>query len=317
VTEFLDLPPQLLLLLPIAIAAGVDLYLTLLVVGLTSFLWEGNPVPFNLTSAIPYPALLVLGALYVAELGVELRASLALPWHNLQLIMRPLGGSLLALALLEGEAPVFLALGAGLAGIVTAYSHVLSWGQGLLLRLAPSPRLSPVTLKLLEDLGVLAFLALVFLQPGSSLAPALILLLMGLVFGHHLHGVVRFGWTVIGDMIWSFLSPPGWRSPEDLPGWIQDEVGLDPFQGLRGIRAATTGFPTGRKFQLGWLLERGGDPFFAYISGWRKQVTPMGGLTEEGRDGGTLASRIRYRSTDGASSALFLHRRGKGPESHK
>ncbi len=232
----METPPELLILLPLALAAGLDLYLTLLTVGAAISLGLGVGTLGG--SAISLlqgaPMLLGMAALFIAEATMESRSVGALLWHNLQLFFRPFGASLLGLFLLQGEGPAIMILGAAMAGVVAAFSHVLYWGQSFLLRLVPDQRLSPLAFTLAGDLATVALLALTLVNPNLSVLLGTLLLLLGLILGRSLHGAVRFGLTLFLERVWGIVSPTVWQTDAELPAWIQEWTDPDSLNGAQG-----------------------------------------------------------------------------------
>jgi len=312
----MEIPPQLLILLPLAVAAGVDLYLTLLVVGLAVQLGLGALGGPTISPAQGMPLLLGLAGLYVAEAAMESRPLTALLWHNLQLILRPLGGALLGLFLLGGGPWGFTVLGAAMGGLVAAFSHVLVWGQGLLLRIVPGQRLPPRAFNFAGDLAVVALLTLTLLRPDWGVLLATLLLLFGLVLGRNHHGVVRFGLTLLLGRAWAIVSPTAWKPGADLPAWIQKGIGLDSVDSHRGVPAATWGLIGRRRFKEGWILQKNQEMFFAFRRRRRAEFVGLDGQQEE-VEVGTLSKTIQYRGSGEGPSALFLQVGLIGLESHK
>ncbi|MFH1764588.1 MAG: DUF4126 family protein [Gemmatimonadota bacterium] len=318
----MEIPPALLILLPLAFAAGLDLYLTLLTVGMAISLGLGLGVGVGaLGGAAISPLqgvliLLGLAGLFLAEAAMESRPVGALLWHNLQLLFRPFGASLLGLFLLQGEASGFMVLGAAMAGVVAAFSHVLYWGQGFLLRIVPDQRLSPLAFTFAGDLATMALLALTLISPNLGVLLATLLLLPGLILGRTLHGAVRFGLTLFLERVWGIVSPTVWQTDAELPAWIRKWTAPGSLDGPRGAPAATWGVVGPGRFRDGWILQKNQEIFFVYRKARAIRFVRMDGI-EEMVDVGPLSKTIRYRSPDRGSSALFLQLGLIGPESHK
>ena len=203
-TALLGLPAPILLLLPLTMAAGAEMYLTLLILGASAWL-GGWPLDSSPLDPLGGPVTLIfLGVLYLTEAAAELRPLPALLWHNAQLVLRPLGGFFLGILILTGLGPATVILGALGAALLTALIHVHSWGGGLLLRIRPSGRVSPVTLNLLLDTCALALLVLTLENPGWGFAVAVLILGALLMLGRPLHGVTRFGFGLLWEGIWAF-----------------------------------------------------------------------------------------------------------------
>jgi hypothetical protein len=307
VSELLALPVPFLLLLPISLAAGADYFLTLLVLGLSQSLgWPGITEPG--LHPLHWSVLAGLAALYLCETAAELRPIPALFWHTLQLLFRPLGGMLLALTFLDGSPAALQLLGALVAGVVGAFTHVLSWGRKLLLFLNPDRKISLFTRMLAEDTLVLAFLVLAMERPDLAFPLSAPLLILGLIFGGPLHHVVRFGLDLLRDRIWSAVEGPRWRTAEELPDWAREmEAGEGPGR-VKGLPAAALGLGGKRGFREGWLLDTRAGYQFAFRRLRRSGVIPLPGFPAGEERKLRLARRIAMEGPEGSRWALFLQR---------
>jgi hypothetical protein len=312
----LDLPVPFLLLLSLSLAAGVDFPLTLLVLGLSQVLGDSG-IQDGAVYPLHWMVLVGMAGLYLVETGSELRPRAASLWHNLQLFLRPLGGFLLALVVLEGF-PSTVRLVAGIAaGIVCAFSHVLSWGPKLLFFLNPDRKISIATRALGEDTLLLAFLILVLERPDIGFALSSLLLLLGLILGGPLHQVVRFGFGALRSDISDLLSPPRWWDARELPPWISREAGDLPASGLRGRPAAVDKVPGVRGFRDGFLVDSGSEWSFAFRRRGKTITIPLEAFLMEEEGSVTLARRFAMTAEDGSRSALFLQRKAPDVKSHK
>lgn len=312
----MELPPQLLVLLPLSVAAGLDLHLTLLAVTAAGFLGLGLPGEALLPPVVGWPVFLGLTGLYIAETTSELRPVPSLIWHTLQLLLRPLGAVLMAQLLLRGEPLVILALGASVAGVVAAFAHVLVWGQSLILRVAPDRRFPPIALHLGGDFLALALLSLTLARMDLAVLAATLLLLLGLVFGGSSHGAVRFGLTLTAENTWGIVSPARWLTGDQMPAWVMEQTPLESRGGTRGARAALGGLRWPTHFKDGWILQGNRGVLFAFRRGRRGRLLTLTDLQEEGQPG-HLAKTVLCQVQEGRPSALFLQMGLIGPESHK
>jgi hypothetical protein len=312
----LDLPVPFLLLLSLSVAAGVDFPLTLLVLGLSQVLGDSG-IQDGTVHPLHWMVLAGMAGLYLVETGSELRPRAASLWHNLQLFLRPLGGFLLALVVLEGF-PSTVRLVAGIAaGIVCAFSHVLSWGPKLLFFLNPHRKVSIATRTLGEDTLLLAFLILVLERPDIGFALSALILLLGLILGGPLHQVVRFGFGALRSDVADLLSPPRWRDAQELPPWIGGESGDLPASQLRGMPAAIDKAPGVRGFRDGFLVDSGSERSFAFRRRGKTTTIPLDALVMAEEGSVTLARRFSMTAEDGTRSALFLQRNAPDLKSHK
>lgn len=314
--ELLGLPPPFLLLLPFALAAGVDLFLTLLVVTASLDLGLGG-LPGVGEHPLRWGVLAVVAFLYLLEGGMELRPLRGLIWHNLQLVLRPLGGALLALTLLEGL-PIYLVLcGTLLTAVVAAFAHVMSWGEKLSQFLSPSRPVSALTHSLAEDTLVLALLVLAIEHPPLAFLLTGALLVAGLLVGGSLHHLTRFGISLLWDRVWGMVSPTRWQETTELPGWIGSWSRTEGFLGIQGLRCGARGLPRTKGFKEGWILESGGARFFAFRTIWGPVFVSLEELQMFPGEPSSIAVRVPLEAPDGSKSALFLQRGGPEPKSHK
>jgi hypothetical protein len=315
-SDLLALPAPFLLLLPISLAAGVDFFLTLLVLGLSQSLgWPGLAEPGLHT--LHWGVLTGFAVLYLLETATELHPTQALFWHSFQLLLRPLGGILLALTFLDGFPLILQLLGALSAGVVCAFTHVLSWGQKLLLFMDPDRKISLFTRMLAEDTLVLAFLVLAFQRPDLAFPLSAPLLLLGLLFGGPLHHVVRFSLQLLRDRVWGLFDQPRWHTFRELPGWVRRVEEWEVAGGVRGLPAGLQGFPDLRGFREGWVLETGVGRRFVFRRRRKPRVVPLQGFVPGEEKKLEVARRVSFTAPDGSRSALFLQRNSPSLKSHK
>jgi hypothetical protein len=312
----MDVPPEVFFLLTLSVAAGIDLYLTLLVLGVAGFLGTGDGGGVALTSFIGLPVLLGLGCLYLTEALAELRPSLAVLWHSLQFILRPLGAMLLGMFFLEAEGLPVVLLGIAMAGVVALFSHLLVWGQGLIFRLVPGRSPPLLLLNLSSDLWAVALLTMAMTLPELGALGAILFLAAGTIFGGARLGAFRFGLALSADRVWGIVSPAEWRPQDELPRWVRNAAASVPLEGVKGARAATWGVLGFSKFREGWILRRNERLFFVPRQGREPRILPFDEAPKEVRVG-PFAKTLLFRSSDGDLSALFLQMGLNAPESHK
>ncbi len=299
-TEILGLP--LPLLLPLSAAAGVDLFLVLGILFLSGTAGPETPGEF-LSWGFGSSILL----LYLLEAWAERHPLSSLFWHTGQLVLRPLGGALLGAALLQGRATGALVLGVGVAGVVAASTHVLSWGGKLKGFLSTQRPISPLTRTLAEDALAASLTLLALERPGPAFSATAALLLGGLLAGRRAHHLVRLGMALFWDRLWAMTSPTGWSRGEDLPGWVRRWARGKESEGLRGLRAGW-GTPERGAFRAGWLLEAGGDRYFAYRRPGRPEVLSLEGIRFGPGEETSICLRVRESGREEPGSALFLQK---------
>lgn len=163
-----------------SLAAGVNLYATVAILGLASrYDWVQLPEQFK---AFDNPWIIgTAGVLYVVEFVADKVPWVDSIWDSIHTLIRPVGGAVIAVASLGDAAPTTTAAIALLGGFVSASSHATKAGTRVAANTSPEP-FSNWFLSLAEDVFVigLSFITLKFplLALGIS---AVILLLMALL----------------------------------------------------------------------------------------------------------------------------------------
>lgn len=313
-----DLSPAtpLLLLLPVALAGGVNLFLTILVVLLSLEPgWAvGGSGP---QEALRWSVYGVLAVLYLVEVWMELKPLPALLWHTVQRLIRPLGVILLAWVILEDLPLRILLAGAILGGLVGAFTHALSWGIKLRGFILPRRRVSPLTTGMAQDTLTLAFLVLSLEFPLPGTLTAVGILLLGLLGGTSFLSVTRLGYSLFRERVWGIMSPPGWHSTPTLPPWVRKTGETRGLEGPRGLPALATGLPKLGGYRMGWLLEMGGARFFAFPGLGGARVISLAGMRPGPQEASDIHLYLPLQSREGPDSALFLQKTAPVPESHK
>jgi hypothetical protein len=296
------------MLLPLSLAAGVDLYLTLLFLGLSARLgWA--PPPGEL-SDLAVPAVLGMAALlYAVERWIESSALGAVFWNAAHTIIRPLAGALLAVMALSDVPDAARWAGAVAAFALTLAAHVTRSGWGLLLTLMPVPFRTRVLVTVAEDAAVLALLSLLLDAPPAAVALSALVMLAGLRWGFSASSAFSFSLRLLWDSARALLSHRRWRGPERFPGWIRralDDPALASEGGLRGSPAGAVNLPGVGLFRRGWVVVRGGSPVFLYR--WRSAAHAMD--LASGRavavTSAPLHNRVDLGPTDGRALALYF-----------
>ncbi len=265
----LPFPPELFALPPLAFAAGVDLYLTLLLIGAapTLGLWE-MPLPGALGDLDSPSVLIMVGLFYLAELVTERFPPVAVVWNAFHAIIRPLSGALLALLLLDGQSLVFLVVGTLAAGLLASIAHGVRSGAAVLrwlgAEVAPSDRL----VSLAEDVAVVGLISLTLDAPGQACAITLVLLVAASPFTPSLLRAFAYAVQLIGGRVFVTFRQRRWRSGEELPVWVSaaldDDDPLAPGGVPRGSPAGVWRLPGAPRFVRGWVVVRGGVPVFVF-----------------------------------------------------
>lgn len=263
------LPPEMLALPPLAIAAGVDLYLTLLFIGAapTTGLWE-TPLPGALQDLDSPGVLIMVGTFYILEFWAERYPPAAIAWNAFHAIIRPVSGALLALLLLDGHPPLVLVSGALIGGVLASIAHAVRSGSAVLRWLGAGVAPSVLLVSLAEDVVVLGLVALALDLPSWAFAVSLFLALALALQSRSLLRVFRYVIGLAVRHLYQSLRQRRWSSADELPGWVQaaleDDDLLAPGGALRGTLAGGWRVGGQRRFLVGWVVVRGGPPVFVY-----------------------------------------------------
>jgi hypothetical protein len=167
-------------LLPLSLTSGLNLYATVLVVGISIRLgWVQHP-PSGLEAFAAWPVIIIAGVVYVIEFLADKIQFVDNVWDVIHTFIRPLGAAALGLAVLSGTNPVLAIAGALLAGGIALFSHGGKASARVAINVAsPAENLSNIAISLAEDAtaGLLAFLSLKY----PYLAAGLALFLIGLI----------------------------------------------------------------------------------------------------------------------------------------
>ena len=299
-------------LLPLAFAAGLDLYLTLLLLGVAAQAGWGV-LPGNLADLGATPLLAMSVGFYLVELAAERPGPVSLFWNSAHAPIRMLGAALL-LVMAVPDAPGLLHLVGGiLAALVAGVAHGGRFGTRQLLRLAAARPPSFAWVSLAEDGLVLALGALTLAFPTVGAAATLGLLLLILTVGRPALRASFFGLRLAWGVWASMLSDRRWRTPADFPGWVRRAGGGDglaPGGILRGSPAAGWRIPSGGPFQTGWIVITGVGPFFLYRGFTGVRTASLTGARVRRVVGRAVFQRVELEDSDGHPFSLLLARDG-------
>src|SRR5918996_4532769 len=159
-----------------SLAAGVNLYATVAILGLASrFGWVALPEQFHIFNNDWIIGL--AGVLYAIEFVADKIPWVDSLWDSVHTLIRPVGGAVIAVATLGDQPPAMQGAIALLGGVVAAGSHVTKAGTRVAANASPEP-FSNWFLSLAEDVFVigLSFITLKF--PLLALGVSIVIVLM-------------------------------------------------------------------------------------------------------------------------------------------
>jgi len=159
-----------------SLAAGVNLYATVAVLGLAArYGWVQLPEQFQVFNS-PW----VIGtaaALYVVEFVADKIPWVDSIWDSVHTVIRPIGGAVIAVAALGEASPVVVGLIALLGGTAAAGSHITKAGTRVAINTSPEP-LTNWLASLAEDAFVIGLSLLTLKFPLLALLVSMSILVM-------------------------------------------------------------------------------------------------------------------------------------------
>lgn len=187
----------LLFLGPAGLAAGVNLYLTVFVIGILSRLgWVAQYLPDTLEPLGSWPVLVVSAFLAVVEFVADKVPYVDNTWDVVHTFVRPIGAMLLALNVLPEGDPAVTTVLTLLTGAGALTSHTSKAGLRAVVNTSPEP-FSNIALSAIEDISVVGLLVLAFQNPWLAAVVALLVTIMLVIF---LIWLYRFARRVFGSM---------------------------------------------------------------------------------------------------------------------
>jgi hypothetical protein len=315
-----DLPPELLVLVPLALAAGIDLYLTLLFLGAAPTTpWWDHPLPGALGDLDSLGVLVTVGAFFILEFAAERRAPAALVWNAFHAVIRPVSGALIALLLLENQSLSIVLVGVALSALLSSLAHAVRSGAAILRWLSPTTTVHALYVSLLEDAAVLGAIALVLDLPvWAMLLSAALLLLSAPTAPSHVRAFI-FAIRLAAGRAFQTLVRRRWLGQEELPSWVRRSLAGDvlaPGGGLRGSPAGAYRLPGAPRFAIGWVVVRGGSAIFVFRRGpTAVSIIDLGGVTPERVSDTAFFRRVDLRSEGGSEACVFFSVNGPSEES--
>jgi hypothetical protein len=221
----MDLLEQLGVALGLASLAGVNLYLTVLLTGvLVRFDWLHLADKYQHLDVFGHPVVLaVTGVLFVMEFFADKIPWVDSLWDSVHTIIRPVGGTLVALQVL-GQMEPWMQIVAGLvAGTAALTTHSAKAGTRLMINHSPEP-FSNVAMSLSENIAVAGASIFVLMKPLIALGVfSAIIIVIWMIFPRIFRVIRTSLW-----LIWNKLRMPGRReslkAPIELPKELNGDI---------------------------------------------------------------------------------------------
>ena len=170
-------------------AAGINLYATVALVGLSSRFGLVD-LPERLRIFDNDVVIGVALVLYVVEFAADKIPWVDSAWDTVHTFIRPLGGALIAVAALGEASPTLEGLIALLGGSIAASTHLTKASARVAVNASPEP-VSNWIVSLAEDLFVVGLGYLALVHPGVALIVVSVLLVMIVAF---MGVIARLAW---------------------------------------------------------------------------------------------------------------------------
>lgn len=297
-----------------AFAAGLNLYLTVAVIGGMS--------RFGLIPSLP-PSMLGLEngfviasavALYAIEFVIDKIPYVDSVWDALHTLIRPIGTALLTfIALAASPFEIQFAL-AAFAFLVALAAHGTKAGLRIILNTAPS-RWKNSLISTLEDVCAAALAVAAIRYPFAALVcagAAIVLLGLG---GPRLWRAGVLAVRAFRARFRGFFGNRGWRGTEALPADLQKLVEEPPLGAAqpRTARAAIRGVRGVGGYRNGWIVLSACGARFVYRSFFSPRSLELPAISEPRVARGLWTNTIEFE-VNGRACTLFLLKDGPAPD---
>jgi len=227
------------LALPLAFAAGLNLYLTVAVIGWSNHLGLVSNLPPGLDIFAAWPVLIAASLLYAIEFLADKVPYFDLLWNFIHTAIRPVGAVLMATGIAAHIDPQIATIAMLAAGATALTSHTTKTSARILINTSPEP-VSNIVVSILEDLAVVALVSFTLQHPQVGLAITLGLLAVLLLMMPFLLRWVGF-WLQATDAVVKVMLGGQRTQLEALPAYAKQHSGLPEWsvrcrcRGLRGL----------------------------------------------------------------------------------
>jgi len=193
----------------LSLLAGWRLYAVVLAVGaVVRFNLLALPEQLAGLEVLANPWLLGIAAFgALAELLADKIAFIDSIWDGVHTLVRPVGGALLAMAVVSPADPAWQIATLLLGGGAALYSHAAKAGTRALVNTSPEP-VSNIALSAAEDVGTAGSLVLLYNHPELAAALAIVLAVIAGV-------ILWLSWRELGHVwaLWKRVVPPSTHDP--------------------------------------------------------------------------------------------------------
>lgn len=301
-------------ILAFAVAAGLNLYATVALVGIAVRLgWIAGLPPG--VQGIENPIVLgTAAALYIIEFLVDKIPHVDTVWDAVHTIVRPIAGGVLVYAALSEASLAFQLGGALLAGVTALGAHGIKAGLRLIVNIKPKKALNAF-ISIMEDVFAIALAVAALMYPVIALAIAAAAVPFVLLAGPKLWRAAALAVRALEARVRGFFGRKEWRDTDALPRNLRNAI-APPALGRgkpRVARAALRGVKGVGSYRNGWVVLCDGQPVFVYASMMRAKVLPLPKMSDPHIRRGVWTDAVEFKCSS-SSCTLFLLKDGPAAE---
>jgi len=303
-------------LLPLAVAAGLDLYLTLLLLGASALLGWTTASPDPLTDLGTPVVAALAGLFYMAETGVSRLPWATTLWNVPNTVVRFVGACGLATLALPPTSRLVAGMAVLGAGALAVAIHAARTGWWLELDLRGAPGRARILTIGAEDIVVVALLPLILDRPSTRVFLAALVLGVGALGVRRHLAASAFAHRLVMTWIPGVLAKGRWLDATSLPTWAHTIAGAsgpgDPT--IRCTPVAAFGSAVPGRFRRGWLTVALSGPLFLWRRGEGGLVVDLSDPREARVHAEPLHHQVDLVLRDGRRCGLAIPKGGPGIE---
>lgn len=291
--------------LGLSFASGINLYATVLVIGLAHRFGWFPFLPEQLSGLGQPVVLWIAGILYALEFFADKIPFVATLWDGFHTFIRPTGAALLSMGLAEELGPGGQIVAFLLGGSIALGSHSTKAGARAMALTAPEP-VTHAAISVAEDVGVIGLTTLVFTYPWVGFGVASVLIAIMAVITPLLFRTLRF---VMRSFFGSLGSIFGFEPSTGLanPPWLEKKLeGLRPGSRWEYYRAFVRKAPGLPRFGRGIIAIDSSGAVFARKGWMGTKVVELSAPETWAMDRGVLSDGVELETADGAYARLLL-----------
>ena len=317
---------QLVSTLGLSFASGINLYATVLLVGLAHRFEWFSFLPERL-EVLSHPVVLwTAGILYALEFFADKVPFVSTVWDGFHTFIRPLGAAMLALGAADEFGPAGQIVAMLIGGSIALGSHTTKATTRVLAHTAPEPTTHSV-ISVAEDVGVIGLLALVYTYPWAALAVLAVLIGGMAMVTPMLLRTLRFVIASFFGFLFGSRSLNGQVPPEEIARELET---ISATAAWRVFPAFGRALPGVRRLSRGYFALSETEAVFLRSGLLSPQVASLGTPADLEVESGLICEIVRGRLESGGEGCVCLTKNwsravrsavggppGSGTESHE